>query len=135
VKTKSLREWPLKSCKCKLLFWLIIDSLERELSQPCFPSNTCNPISQNLSIIPSINQEKTLGNSLCDKSNLKSFYSSPNLEEEDPLIIIHTMNHDKGHPPFFITLIVNYFLLHNCMLDSGAFTNVMSLKVMNQLGL
>jgi hypothetical protein len=40
-----------------------------------------------------------------------------------------------GHAPFFITLVVNNLLLHNCMLDYGASTNVMSLKVMNELGL
>jgi hypothetical protein len=48
------------------------------------------------------------------------------------------MNYDRkngGHAPFFITLVVNNLLLHNCMLDSGASTNVMSLKVMDQLGL
>jgi len=47
---------------------------------------------------------------------------------------------DKGkgngsHSPLFISLVVNDLLLHNCMLHSGAFANVMSLKVMNQLGL
>jgi hypothetical protein len=48
------------------------------------------------------------------------------------------MNYDKkngGHAPFFITLMINNLLLHNCMLDYGASTNVMALKVMNQLGL
>jgi hypothetical protein len=48
------------------------------------------------------------------------------------------MNGDRkngGNAPFFITLIVNNLLLHNCMLDYGVSTNVMSLKVMNQLGL
>lgn len=45
------------------------------------------------------------------------------------------MNHDKGHPHFFITLIVNDFFLHNFMLDSSFYNNVMSLKVMNQLTL
>jgi hypothetical protein len=48
------------------------------------------------------------------------------------------MHYDRSkeeHAPFFISLVVNDLLLHNCMLDSGASTNVMSLKVMNQLGL
>jgi hypothetical protein len=59
-------------------------------------------------------------------------------EPEDPPVILHAINYDKkngGHAPFFITLVINDLLLHNCMLDSGASTNVMSLKVMNQLGL
>jgi hypothetical protein len=37
--------------------------------------------------------------------------------------------------PFLISLMVNDLWLHNCMLDSGAPTNVMTLQVMNQLGL
>ena len=42
----------------------------------------------------------------------------------------------KGNcPPFFISLHINDLMLHNCMLDPGASTNVMPLKVMNQLGL
>jgi hypothetical protein len=39
------------------------------------------------------------------------------------------------HPPFFMTLIMNNKSLNNCMLDSGAGANVMSLKVIQQLGL
>jgi hypothetical protein len=38
------------------------------------------------------------------------------------------------HPPFFMTLIMNNKSLNNCMLDSGAGANMMSLKVMQQLG-
>jgi hypothetical protein len=39
------------------------------------------------------------------------------------------------HPPFFMTLIMNNKSLNNCMLDSGAGANMMSLKVMQQVGL
>jgi hypothetical protein len=39
------------------------------------------------------------------------------------------------HPPFFMTLLMNNKSLNNCMLDSGAGANMMSLKVMQQLGL
>jgi hypothetical protein len=39
------------------------------------------------------------------------------------------------HPPFFMTLLMNNKCLNNCMLDSGAGANMMSLKVMEQLGL
>jgi hypothetical protein len=48
---------------------------------------------------------------------------------------MHYDRKNEEHAPFFISLVVNDLLLHNCMLDSGASTNVMSLKVMNQLGL
>jgi hypothetical protein len=39
------------------------------------------------------------------------------------------------HPPFFMTLVMNNKCLNNCMLDSGVGANMMSLKVMKQLGL
>jgi hypothetical protein len=39
------------------------------------------------------------------------------------------------NPPFYLSLGMNNLILQNCMLDSGASTNVMSLKVMKQLGL
>jgi len=39
------------------------------------------------------------------------------------------------HPPFFLTLIMNNKSLNNCMLDSGAGANMMSLKVLQQIGL
>lgn len=57
---------------------------------------------------------------------------------EDCPIVMQAMNHGRkndSHNPFYITLLINDMLLHNCMIDSGASTNVMSLKVMNQLGL
>lgn len=41
----------------------------------------------------------------------------------------------EDNQPFFLTLEVNDCLLHNCMLDSGASTNVMTKKVMDQLNL
>jgi hypothetical protein len=40
-----------------------------------------------------------------------------------------------GHPPFFMTLLINNKCLNNCMLDSGAGANMMSLKDMEKLGL
>jgi hypothetical protein len=39
------------------------------------------------------------------------------------------------HLPFFRTLLMNNKCLNNCMLDSGAGANMMSLKFMEQLGL
>jgi len=40
-----------------------------------------------------------------------------------------------GHPPFFMTLFINNKFLNNCILDLGVGANMMSLKVMEQLGL
>jgi hypothetical protein len=59
-------------------------------------------------------------------------------EKEDPPIILNTMYLDRPrdkNPPFYLSLGMNGLRLNNCMLDSGASTNVMSLKVMEQLGL
>jgi hypothetical protein len=39
------------------------------------------------------------------------------------------------HPPFFMTLLINNKCLNKCMLDSGVGANMMSLKIMQQLGL
>jgi hypothetical protein len=59
-------------------------------------------------------------------------------ENEDKLMILprhEPRGRNGAHSPFYVSLLINDLLLHNCMLDSGASTNVMSLKVMNQLGL
>jgi hypothetical protein len=40
-----------------------------------------------------------------------------------------------GNPPLFMTLFINNKFLNNCMLDSGAGANIMSLKVMERSGL
>jgi len=47
----------------------------------------------------------------------------------------HLRQTNEEYPPFFISMELNDMCLHNCMLDSGALTNVMTLKVMKQLGL
>jgi hypothetical protein len=57
---------------------------------------------------------------------------------EDAPVILQGMDHNRGngsHQPFFISLLVNNLLLHNCVLDSGASSNVMTRKVMEQLNL
>jgi hypothetical protein len=54
-------------------------------------------------------------------------------EKEDPPIILNTMYLDQQrdrNPPFYLSSGMNGLRLNNCMLDSGASTNVMSLKVM-----
>lgn len=48
----------------------------------------------------------------------------PHVEEVDPSI-----------PPFYISLFVHDFLLHNCMFDLGASHNLMPFLVMKQLNL
>ena len=60
------------------------------------------------------------------------------VEAEDPPVILNTMYHGwkmDANPPFYISSGVNSLCLNNCMLDFRASTNVMSLKVMEQLGL
>jgi hypothetical protein len=56
----------------------------------------------------------------------------------DPAIMLQAdhfrVQYDE-HPPFFMTLIMNNKNLNNCMLDTGVSANMMSLKVMQQLGL
>jgi hypothetical protein len=59
-------------------------------------------------------------------------------KKEYPPIILNTMYLDRkrdNNPPFYISLGMNDLHLNNCMLDSWDSTNVMSLKVMEQLGL
>ena len=41
----------------------------------------------------------------------------------------------EDHLAFYISLIAKNKLLHNCMLDSGASSNIMTRKVMEQMGL
>ena len=55
---------------------------------------------------------------------------------QDAPVILQSM--DKGNEknqPFFLSLLVNNHLLHNCMLYSGASSNVMTKKVMEKLNL
>jgi hypothetical protein len=56
----------------------------------------------------------------------------------DPPIMLQA-NHFRvqyeEHPPLFMTLVMNNKCLNNCMLDSREGANMMSLKVMEQLGL
>ena len=50
---------------------------------------------------------------------------------DDPVVILHTMDSRKeDHPPFYVSLIMGDLLLHNCMLDSGSSSNIMTKKVM-----
>jgi hypothetical protein len=58
-------------------------------------------------------------------------------EKEDPAIMLNTMylNQPRDNPHLYISLGVNELCLNNCMLDSGASTNFISLNVTKQLDL
>jgi hypothetical protein len=59
-------------------------------------------------------------------------------EPMDPPIMLqadHFRVQYGENPPFFMTLMMNNKSLNNCMLDTGAGANMMSLKVMRQVGL
>jgi hypothetical protein len=59
-------------------------------------------------------------------------------DEDDLPIVLYDENiHRKSgkNAPLFISLLINGSTLHNCMLDSGAYTNIMPLRVKQQLGL
>jgi len=56
-------------------------------------------------------------------------------ETKDKLVICQGMSMEEGMMLPLHSMFRDDLLLHNCMLDSNASSNVMSLKVMNQLGL
>jgi hypothetical protein len=73
--------------------------------------------------------------------SIKEFFNnlfSGMAESADPPIMLQA-NHFRIHygenPPFFMTLAMNNKYLNNCMLDTGVGANMMSLKVMQQMGL
>jgi len=62
-----------------------------------------------------------------------SFVKVNNDPSQDQPIVLETTNRggfNGNHDPFFISFGVNELILHNCMLDTGASTNVMPLGVM-----
>jgi hypothetical protein len=75
---------------------------------------------------------------------LKAIEDPPkSLVEKQPVVAyqdapVILQNWDRGNEknlPFYLSLLVNDKVLHNCMLDSGASSNVMTKKVMEQLNL
>ena len=61
---------------------------------------------------------------------------SNNVVLEDLPVVLHSVDPRKEyHSPFYVSLLVNDLLIHNCMLDSGASSNVITRKVMEQLNL
>ena len=60
----------------------------------------------------------------------------PAIAYQDAPVILQ--NWDRGNEksqPFFLSLLMNDYLLHDCMLNSRASSNVMTKKVMEQLNL
>jgi len=55
-----------------------------------------------------------------------------NLQEDKPVVIFgpHVEEVDSSTPPFYISLLIHDFLLHNFMFDSRASQNLMPLLVM-----
>jgi hypothetical protein len=71
------------------------------------------------------------------KNRFERFFKVQN-ESVDPPIMLHVdhfMVQYDDHPPYFMSLQVNKKLLNNFMLELGEGENMMSLKVMKQLGL
>jgi hypothetical protein len=75
---------------------------------------------------------------------LKAIEDPPqNIVDRQPIVAyqdapVILQNWDRGNEknqPFYLSLLVNNKVLHNCMLDSGASSNVMTKKVMEQLNL
>ena len=60
-----------------------------------------------------------------------------NLQEDKPVVVFgpHVEEVDSLTPPFYISLLIHDFILHNCVLDSGVSHNLMPLSVMKQLNL
>jgi hypothetical protein len=55
--------------------------------------------------------------------------------QDAPVILQNWDRGNEKNQPFYLSLLVNSKVLHNCMLDSGASSNVMTKKVMEQLNL
>ena len=54
-------------------------------------------------------------------------FPSNNVVLEDLLVVLHSVDPKReDHPLFYVSLLVDDLLLHNCMLDSGASSNVIT---------
>jgi ribonuclease HI/uncharacterized small protein (DUF1192 family) len=59
------------------------------------------------------------------------------LQDERPAVVLGPMveDRDDSSPPFYTSLNIHDKVLHNCLMDSGAFHNLMPKAVMEELGL
>ena len=46
-------------------------------------------------------------------------------KKDPPVMIQSVTSSGDGHPPFYIALEINRLILHNCMLESRAYVNIM----------
>jgi hypothetical protein len=71
------------------------------------------------------------------KEHFDNFFQGSDGPMDPPIMLQadHFRVQYDENPPFFMTLIMNNKSLNNCMLDTGAGANMMSLRVMQQLGL
>ena len=68
--------------------------------------------------------------------NNNAIFEAEHIEPIDMPIVLNSVDlRREDHPPFYVSLLVVKLLLHNCMLDLGASSNVMTRKVMEQLNL
>ena len=71
---------------------------------------------------------------------LKSFHlSSPTMGQQDPKVLIvvvtNTMQQSTNlvkPPPFYVIVIISKYLIHNCMIDSGATSSLMPKNIADQ---
>ena len=68
--------------------------------------------------------------------NNNAIFEAEHIEPIDMPIVLNSVDSRReDHPPFYVSLLVDKLLLHNCMLDSSASSNVMTRKVMERLNL
>ena len=68
--------------------------------------------------------------------NNNARFEAKHIEPMDMPIVLNSVDPKReDHPPFYVCLLVDNLLLHNCVLDSSASSNVMTRKVMEQLNL
>ena len=61
-----------------------------------------------------------------------------NVQEDNPTIYLGPMleyDQNEEFPPFYVSISIHNMTLHNAMLDSGAYHNLMSKVLMERLGL
>jgi hypothetical protein len=63
--------------------------------------------------------------------------NSVNLQDEKLAVILRTLveDRDDSSPPLYTSLNIHDKVLHNCLMDSGAYHNLMPKIVMEELGL